>query len=62
MLFQQGCCSRDGIRQVRGQALGNEVEVVLRLRVAELADGIVWLGIVSGSEVAGIHLQPITPC
>ena len=41
----------------------NEVEVVFGLRVAELADGIVWLGlVVSRSEMAGIHLQPITLC
>ena len=33
------------------------------VRVAELEDGVVWLGmVVSGSEVAGIYLQPITRC
>ena len=31
--------------------------------MAELEDGVVWFGlVVSGSEAAGIHLQPITPC
>lgn len=39
-----------------------KVEEVLGLRVAEFADGIVWLGlVVSRSEAAGILLQPITP-
>ena len=45
------------------RTFGNEVEVAFGLRVAELADGIVWLGlVVSTSEMAGICLQSITPC
>ena len=37
----QGHYSREGIKQVRGWVLGNKVEMVFGLRVAELVDGVV---------------------
>ena len=40
------------------RALGNEVEVVFRLRVAELADGVVWLEMVCFWIGSGWNLPP----
>ena len=58
MLLLKGCCSRGRIEQanLEHQAFGNEV-VVFGLRVAELGNGVVWLGmVVSGLATGGISL------